>query len=228
MQILVTVPGLKQEPIILPDNATVMQFFQKVYNQTGARVFGSFGFTSGDGATYQVAIESPTTKETIADITQVKAIGFNTYALPQPVAPVVTDAGTGGSMAANTYYTILTYVNPTGETGGSTGSLAANQAASVTILVNHKLNVPSPPAKGDATGYNVYMGTTNGSAWKLQNGSPIAIGTAYVQSTAILAVTAPPGTNTATAPVSYSAVLSDLGFANGDEIIFSSLLSNPL
>lgn len=94
--------------------------------------------------------------------------------LGAPAAPVPTQAS-GGSLSARTEYYILTYVNAYGETTGST-------EVNISALANNVVTVPSPPASGNATGYNVY-GATSSGAEKLQNGTPIAIGTNWTEPT---------------------------------------------
>lgn len=94
-----------------------------------------------------------------------------------PPIPTVTPASTGGTIPAATYHTEVTYTNSTGET---TPSLSVSTGTSGSTST---LTVTSPPAAGNATGYNVYM-NTSGTFFK-QNSSPIAIGTNYVRTTPI-------------------------------------------
>ena len=110
-----------------------------------------------------------------------------------PTAAPTCTPGTGGSMAAGNYLVKVTYVNaPQGETTPSPESTSQTVAASGTLTVN------SPPASAPASAYNVYMtaaGGASGTETK-QNSSPIPIGTNYVQTAAVTAGSALPGSNT--------------------------------
>jgi hypothetical protein len=106
--------------------------------------------------------------------------------LSAPSAPTLSDVS-GGSLAAATYYVVVTYTNATGQTlpsGESSHSVAAS----------HLLKVTSPASLSGATGYNVYVSTTSG-AETLQNSSPISIGTAWTQPTSGLVSGALPAQN---------------------------------
>lgn len=128
--------------------------------------------------------------------------------LAAPVAPVTTTAATGGTVAAGTYQTVVTYVNPAGETVGSASGPITTSGATSTITI------PSPAASGNATGWYAYVSQVGGataSATRQQAaGSPTAIGTA-------LTLTAPPtstgaslpASNTATAPTSSTSTNSN-------------------
>jgi hypothetical protein len=73
-------------------------------------------------------------------------------------------------MTAGVYQAVTTYVNANGET-------MASAAGSATISSTKHLTVPSPPAVSGATGWNAYVTVHDGSTFKLQNGTPTAIGT---------------------------------------------------
>lgn len=92
-------------------------------------------------------------------------------ALASPAAPALS-AVAGGTLAAATYYVVVTYVNPLGETTQSAEASLAVQAGSV-------LAVNSPAMAGNATGYNVYAGSASG-AEKLQNAAPVPLGQTWV------------------------------------------------
>ena len=81
----------------------------------------------------------------------------------------------GGSLAATTYYVIVTYVSSSGESLGST-------EASLAVSASHLLTVTSPTARTGATGYNVYVATSSGQETQ-QNSSPISIGTNWTEPT---------------------------------------------
>jgi hypothetical protein len=123
-------------------------------------------------------------------------------ALAPPPAP---DAGYGLSgfgydfgfnfAGGTTYYFEITYVNAQGETTVSAETAATVPPSSTPAIL-------SPPANGDATGYNVYMSTVSGGE-QLQfnsagNLAPTPIGTTWVMAAGpILMGTNPPTTNTA-------------------------------
>ena len=109
-------------------------------------------------------------------------------ALSAPGAPTLgTQAG--GALALTTYYVKITYVDGGGESLPST-------EASKSVLLNNLLTVASPAASGLATGYNVYVSTATGTE-TLQNSTPIAIGTGWVEpSTGLVSGAALPTANT--------------------------------
>ena len=87
---------------------------------------------------------------------------------------------------AGTFYVKITYV------GYGGGESLPSPEASITIASNHLLQVASPSASLDATGYNVYADTSSG-AETLQNLTPIAIGTAWTMPTSgLISGTEPP------------------------------------
>ncbi len=96
-----------------------------------------------------------------------------------------------GSLASQTYYLRLTYVGSGGETTGSTEQAVA--CGSSTIV-----EVSSPLPSYGAVGYNVYISTTSGSGWTLQNDYPLYIGHPWFMPTAGLRSggSALPGSNT--------------------------------
>ena len=102
------------------------------------------------------------------------------------------DAGTGGSIAAGTYYAVVTYLNAAGETVGSPVS------AGIVITANHKLTVNSPVAQTGATNWQAYVSQAGGNTgpFILQGGSTL-IGTNQTFSTLAVTGATPPVTNTA-------------------------------
>ncbi|HEX5484229.1 MAG TPA: hypothetical protein VFZ08_16550 [Terriglobia bacterium] len=107
-----------------------------------------------------------------------------TDGLNPPVAPALSSVP-GGSLSASTYYTVITYVNPLGETLPSPeGNLA--------VAAGNLLVVASPAAAGNATSYNVYASTVPGGE-KLQNLAPLRLGQGWTQpATALITGGAPP------------------------------------
>ena len=108
-----------------------------------------------------------------------------------PPAAAGLSSISGGSLGAATAYVVLTYVNLFGETSPSTESSAA-------VAGGNLLVVASPPAAGNAIGYNVYAGSVSGTE-KLQNTSPLPVGQNWVEPSTGLAATGstPPATSSA-------------------------------
>ena len=108
--------------------------------------------------------------------------------LNPPSAVDATAITTGGSLAAGTYLVTTTYTNAAGETTiGPVTSVTTTGSTST-------MTVQSPPISGDATGYNVYVGTALGTYHK-QTGSPTAIGTNTAMTSYSAGGAAPPTTN---------------------------------
>jgi len=79
-----------------------------------------------------------------------------------------------GLLAATTYYVKSTWVSALGES-------IASAETSFATSVSNVLNVASPgSAPAGATGWNVYVSRTSGGE-TLQNGAPIAVGTAWTE-----------------------------------------------
>lgn len=91
-----------------------------------------------------------------------------------PPAPVLSTAA-GGVLAAARCYVRVTYVTAAGET-------AVSAESNIAVPANGLLQVASPAADpaGLATGWNVYAATVAGKE-SLQNATPIAIGTAWLE-----------------------------------------------
>ena len=107
---------------------------------------------------------------------------------PRPFKPI-TSTTTSGAKSSRTYYITVTYVTANGE------SVASEEQTQV-IGANDVLIVNSPVTLAGATGWNVYHHTVSGSL-KLQNTTPIAIGTNYTEATGSLNDgAAPPSTHT--------------------------------
>lgn len=107
---------------------------------------------------------------------------------PKPFPPIMSTT-TSGAKAIRTYYVSITYVTANGESLGS-------EESSQDIPANDVLVVNSPVTLSGATGWNVYHHTSSGDL-KLQNATPIAIGTNYTEATGALNDgAAPPTTHT--------------------------------
>lgn len=104
------------------------------------------------------------------------------YAVQGPVAPTVTQTGTS-SLAAQTYYTRVTYTFSGSESIGSAETLT-------TVVANKLVKVTSPATSAGVTGYNVYMSLSTGTE-TLQTATPIAIGTDWTLPSTGLIVGAP-------------------------------------
>lgn len=213
-QINVTVPGMKLEPIFVPDTCTIAELCRRIYDKTGVRLFNGFGFTSqGAGgantATYTVQTEAAVTTQTIFDTVTGTNVAASNFLIPPPAAPATATATTGGSVAAGTYNVRVTYLNAAGETLSSANSTQVTTGATSTITVT------SPVASADATQYKVYMGTGTPT---LQGGAT-NIGTNFVQTAAVTGGAALPVANTASSPTTYTTLLSTLGINHGDELI---------
>jgi hypothetical protein len=217
MQIFITLPGMKKESLIIPDNATIAQFTREAFHKTGSKVFNGLGYVSGDGAAYLVSAVSRASLNTPFDSTT--QLNFANFLIAPPAAPVPQTATSGGTIAANTYFVVVTYVNPTGET------LASAQASITTTGAASTITIPSPAAVADASQYKVYMGTTNGSLWKLQ-GVATNIGTNFLQTTTPAGATNVPVSNTASSPVLPGTPFTSCGVANGDELIYTQVLND--
>lgn len=63
MTIYLTVPGMKKQPVIVPDNATIADFCRQAFEVTGIRLFNGFGYkgyagSSGNKIGYLVPTEA--------------------------------------------------------------------------------------------------------------------------------------------------------------------------
>ena len=95
---------------------------------------------------------------------------------PTPVAPSVTSAATGGTLAAGTYQVEVTSNNVYGES-------LPSPATSVTLTgTTSTITVASPVAQYLATTWNAYVTQPDGTTFTLQNTTPTAIGTSFVLS----------------------------------------------
>lgn len=74
---------------------------------------------------------------------------------PAPVQSSLATAGTGGTIPANTYFTVVTAILPSGESSASLEKTITTTGAISTVTV-------AWGAVTNATGYNVYWGTVTG------------------------------------------------------------------
>lgn len=123
-------------------------------------------------------------------------IELSSAALNPPPAPAVGLAA-GGSLPANTQYDVeITYVNSAGETTPSTVTVTAATSSTCASSGNCEIQVTGPGSETNATGYNVYLKTTGGSNYFLQNSSPLAIGANFTMTSENTSSPLAPSANT--------------------------------
>lgn len=216
MLVYVTLPGYKKEPVTISTTATIADFCRDVLQSTGFRIFEGFGFVSQDGSTITVPKASAFTKTVGFNATANLPLAFDFYgATGIPGQATGTASTANGSLGAATYYARYTYVNAAGE------SLPGTESAGIVLAATGKITFDSPSANALATGWNVYVSTTSGSGWKLQNPSPTAVGSTFVLQIAYNASGAAiPTADTTPIPVTSSVTLSSCGVSSGDELQF--------
>lgn len=121
---------------------------------------------------------------------------FISAALNPPSAPTAAPAS-GGSLPASTQYDVeVTYTNGAGETTVSTATLTNATSSTCPTSGNCEILVTSPVASTNPTDYNVYVKTSGGSNYFLQNTSgPVAIGTNYTMTSENTSSPNPPNSN---------------------------------
>jgi Bacteriophage tail sheath protein len=145
-------------------------------------------FTNGGTGCYAFRVPNSDAVQAAASVLPVEPL------LSPPAAPTVTPTTGTGTVAAGTYQVIVTYVDPVGETTGSTATPAVLSATG-------ELIVTSPAASGAATNYYVYCsqaGAGSATATRQQAlGSPTLLGTSFTISAPPTSSGAlPPATNT--------------------------------
>lgn len=116
---------------------------------------------------------------------------FVPYDVAPPAAPVAGETP-GGSLGAATYYAVITYVTPEGET-------LASHETSQAVDASNLLTIAAPAAKTGAVGWNLYVGTTSGT-YEKQNTSFLTFGEGYTQPVSgLVDGAAPPAVSTARA-----------------------------
>ncbi len=93
-----------------------------------------------------------------------------------PSAPSVSNAGTGGTVAANTYYCVVTYTDGLGDT------VISGQSSTTTSGTTSTITVTSPSASTGALTWNCYFGTTTAGPYFPQ-GTTLSIGSNRVVTT---------------------------------------------
>ena len=132
-------------------------------------------------------------------VTGVAVPSVNTATINSPTNLAGTPAGTGGTLAANTYYWTITAITALGETTRS-NEITATTTGSTSS------NVLTWTAVTGATGYNVYRGTTaGGEATKVTSVGAVVT---YTDAGATGTVASPPSVNTAAIVVPASPAAS--------------------
>jgi hypothetical protein len=172
------------------------------------QIFFQDGFESGDFSAWTSYFQHNTVNPVNSVVTDTPGgnvwTGTKAYQIHFVICgvdiPAATTLGqtTGGSNAQTIYYVKYTYYTTDNNGGaGNPGETKPSAEQSLTVSANHYLTVTSPPAATGLTGWNVYISDSAGNE-KKQNTTPIAIGTDWTQSAALLTGTAaPPSTNTA-------------------------------
>lgn len=117
-----------------------------------------------------------------------KPITWNPGGLAPPVLGATSTATTGGTLAAATYFYVITALNAFGET------LKSNEVSQVTTGVTSTVTL-NWTAVTNATGYRIYRSTTTGTEQKLNITDRGAV-TTYTDTGAATTATSPPTTNT--------------------------------
>jgi hypothetical protein len=110
--------------------------------------------------------------------------------------PQLATATTGGVLAATTYYVRYTWISAQGET------MVSPEASIVTTGATSSITVTIPALPAGATLAGIYIGTAPGTGTKQGTTNT----TTYTQTAALIAGSAAPGSNTATAETAVTAV----------------------
>ncbi len=117
------------------------------------------------------------------------AVVFLAPSLAVPSVPVLSQTA-GGSLPARTYFVAVTYTNLTGET-------TVSAEATLAVGLNNRLVVAGPASSGNATGWNLYVGTLTGNKTK-QNAAPMVLGVNFTEPLGgLVGGSSPPTGNTA-------------------------------
>lgn len=135
-------------------------------------------------------------------VDDVQLISLVSQPLSPPESPALSSSA-GGTLLATTYYVLVNYVTATGETLPSV-------EASLAVAADYVLNIASPSPIAGAIGWNAFVSTSSGTE-QLQNSSPIAIGTAWIEpTTGLISGSAPPTENTSVTSGEILAGLPDI------------------
>jgi hypothetical protein len=121
------------------DGSRILNWFNSTIQSNRGRFMAIQLFQPTNVARYFLALE--------------KALDQN---LTVPVGLVAADGGAGGTLGAGTYFYVVTAIDGVG------GETPASVEANVAIAANHKVSL-TWTAVTNATGYNVYRGTSTGN-----------------------------------------------------------------
>ncbi|HXR96981.1 MAG TPA: hypothetical protein VN709_03975 [Terriglobales bacterium] len=109
--------------------------------------------------------------------------------VPNPIATPVGAATAGaGTLAAGTYFVVISYTGPAATTSIASPELILTLPAAGKLQINAPVVQPAA-----ATGFAVYIGTASGA--ETLQGAATGFGAAYTQSAALVAGAALPGAN---------------------------------
>ena len=146
--------------------------------------------------------------------------GTDTLGNPQ-FAPTLVGSGSGGTLAAGTWYVAFTYVTSGGETqvGPTANVVLAGSTSSIAVTI--------PPLPPDAaTGWNIYASQAPGSLTLLKSNGVVQTALTYTI-TAAPTGAAVPGSNTATYTITVDALYQNCvsSYNGGSGLNMSTLTS---
>lgn len=138
-----------------------------------------------------------------------------------PSTPVVNGSGSGGTVAANTYYCVITY-SGAGETGISSQQLVTTTGTTSSFVVTS----PSDPGLGGGVLWNLYVGTTSGGPYFPQGTSLVIGANRTVTTTPPTSGVQPPGTDRTLSDnpqvtIDNSAITATTAGANSNVLTFT-------
>jgi hypothetical protein len=173
------------------DFATFMAFYNQRQGQFDTWLYSdpdqssvtaqALGTGNGSTAAYQLVNTLGGFIEPVLAPNTVSSVNLAGAAIPSAGVSAPTNgtltSTSAGSLSGATYYVRSTWVTNSGE------SLPATQT-SLAVASNHVLNVAAPgSAPAAAIGWNVYVSTSTGTETLQNAGTPIALGTAWVEPT---------------------------------------------
>ena len=182
-------------------NARQGQFDTFLYTDADDNTVTTQAIATGDGTTsaFQLVRTLGSFTEPVLAPNAVSAVYLAGVSIPSagysaPTNGALTQTA-AGALGSTTYYVRSTWVTNGGETVGATETNLA-------VSANNVLNVAAPgSAPAGAIGWNVYVSNTagggSGHETKQNGGTPIALGTPWVEPTSgLVAGAALPGSNT--------------------------------
>jgi hypothetical protein len=145
--------------------------------------------------------------------------------LSAPSAPSLSTSGTGGTIAAGTYYFVLTYTDYFGQTVKSAETSITTTGTTSTITVTAPSSPPSTPPY-PACFYNIYAGTVSGGPYWQQTLTQSLTSNKTYTSTLASSGTQAPGTdysqqNALQVNVNNSTITATTAGANSNVLTFS-------